>query len=353
MPKNNKELITRCMQITKKPFGTLPNGRVADLYTLKNSNGMEVRITNFGGIVTHLLVPASDGSKTDVVLGYDKLEGYLDNSAYFGAIIGRYANRIANGRFTIDGIVYQLPVNNGPNTLHGGNTGFDKIIWQAQPISETNSLELTYISSDGEGGFPGTLNVQVIYTLTSDNELKITYSAITDKPTHINLTHHSYFNLDGEGPILNHELMMDADRYVAVNENLIPTGELKSVEESAMDFRCFQRIGQLIDKTDRGYDHTFVLNKSNPAYPDASVVNSSKTLRIDVFTTEPGIQFYSGNFLDGSIRGKNGMIYFKHTGFCLETQHFPDSPNQPEFPSTLLLPDEVYQQTTVYRFYSN
>jgi aldose 1-epimerase len=341
------------MTIKKEPFGKIKSEEVY-LYTLENQEGMIVKITNYGGIVTSVLVPDSKDIFDDVVLGYDNLQGYLEATPYFGCIVGRYGNRIAKGKFSLDGEEYSLAVNNGENTLHGGLVGFDKVVWDANEFQNKDSagVILRYVSKDGEEGYPGNLNVEVTYTLTSQNELKIDYLATTDKATPINLTHHSYFNLNGSKNknILNHELKIYADKYVVVDENLIPTGELRDLTDTPMDFRSSTRIGSRIDKVEGGYDHTYVLNKSKDFDLIAQLFESESGRFIEVYTTEPGVQFYSGNFLDGSITGKNGIVYHKHFGMCLEAQHFPDSPNQAEFPNTILRPGEKYTQTTVYKF---
>jgi len=341
------------MTIKKVPFGKIKNEEVY-LYTLKNQEGMVVKITNYGGIVTSVLVPDSKGIFDDVVLGYDNLQGYLDKTPYFGCIVGRYGNRIAKGKFSLDGEEYSLAVNNGENTLHGGLVGFDKVVWEAKEFQNEDAagLILHYISKDGEEGYPGNLDVEVIYTLTSENELKIEYQATTDKATPLNLTHHSYFNLNGskDKNILNHELKIYADKYVVVDENLIPTGELRELTGSPMDFRSLTNIGSRIDDVEGGYDHTYVLIKTKNFELIAELYEPESRRHMEVYTTEPGVQFYSGNFLDGSITGKNGIVYNKHYGMCLETQHFPDSPNQPEFPNTILRPGDKYTQTTVYKF---
>ena len=349
------------VQMKKQPFGKTADGQAVDLYTLTNPNGLEAAITNYGGIVVRLKTPDRNGQLADVVLGFDTLDDYLKGHPYFGAIIGRYGNRIAKGRFQLNGVEYKLAVNNGENHLHGGLKGFDKVVWNARDVStaEAPALELTYTSKDGEEGYPGTLHVTVVYTLTPANELKIDYAATTDKDTIVNLTNHSYFNLagQGEGDILGHELMINASRFTPVDAGLIPTGELRSVEGTPFDFRKPVAIGARINQDDQqlkygnGYDHNFVLDRTGDGLVLAARVTEPKSGRVmEVYTTEPGIQFYSGNFLDGSNKGKGGKIYRRRYGFCLETQHFPDSPNKPNFPSTALRPGAKYQSTTVYRF---
>ncbi|SDK20907.1 aldose 1-epimerase [Catalinimonas alkaloidigena] len=339
--------------MTKTFFGTLPGGMPIDLYTLTNANGVRVSITNYGGIVTSLLTPDRDGRLGDVVLGFDRLDGYLqDNVPYFGAIIGRYGNRIARGTFTLNGQTYTLAVNNGPNHLHGGTQGFDKVVWQAEEVAD-QVLKLTYTSPDGEEGYPGTLQVTVVYTLTPDNALKMEYWAQTDKATPVNLTNHSYFNLTaGKAPdVLNHTLLIDADRFVAVDATQIPTGALPSVAGTPMDFRSPHPIGVRIGQVEGGYDHTYVLNHAvRQLRRMARAIDPQSGRVLEVSTDQPGVQFYSGNFLDGSFTGKDGRPYRKHAGFCLETQHFPDSPNQPNFPSTILQPGDTYHTVTLYQF---
>jgi aldose 1-epimerase len=346
-------------KIEKQPFGKTENLTPVDLYTLTNDKGVEARITTYGGIVVSLKVPDRNARLGDVVLGYENLEGYLTNSSYFGALIGRYGNRIAKGSFQLGGTPYQLAQNNGDNHLHGGVVGFDKVIWKAKELwgEDEVGLQLTYLSHDGEEGYPGNLSVTVVYTLTNNNELKIDYSATTDKKTIANLTNHSYFNLAGNGDILGHELMLKADRFTPVDKGLIPTGELSSVEGTPMDFTTPTAIGARINQNDEqliyglGYDHNWVLNNSGGKLALAAKIFEPTSGRVmKVYTTQPGIQFYSGNFLDGSITGKNGEIYYKHFGFCLETQHFPDSPNHSDFPSTSLNPGQRYKQTTIYKF---
>ena len=344
-----------------RSFGTTDENQPVELYTLTNSRGSRVSITNYGGIVTSLWVPDRDGDLGDIVLGYDNLGQYLEGSPYFGAIVGRYGNRIANGRFTLDGVEYSLAVNNGPNHLHGGIKGFDKVVWNAQPYVEPDEvgLRLDYTSPDGEEGYPGNLAVTVVYALTNRDELRVEYVAKTDRATVVNLTHHGYFNLAGHasGDILGHELIIAADRFTPVDEGLIPIGELRDVAGTPMDFRAPFAIGERIDADDEqirvggGYDHNWVLNGDAGTLRFAARVSEPTTGRVlEVYTTEPGVQFYAGNFLDGSNVGKGGVPYARRSGFCLETQHYPDSPNRSEFPSSVLRPGERYESTTVYRF---
>jgi aldose 1-epimerase len=345
--------------IKKQAFGITERGEPVELYTLTNRNGMEARIMTYGGIVVSLKVPDRHGNLGDVVLGYDTLDGYLKKSEYFGAIIGRYGNRIGKGSFSLNGKQYTLPKNNGENTLHGGIRGFDKVVWKAKEVRGTQSvgLKLSYLSKDGEEGFPGNLSVTVVYTLTNANELKIVYSAVTDKTTVVNLTQHSYFNLAGEGDILKHQLMINATRFTPVDSGLIPTGELRPVKGTPLDFTKPEAIGARIGEADeqlkvgKGYDHNWVLNHTTGTFALAARVFEQRSGRVmEVSTTEPGLQFYSGNFLDGSVTGKGGQVYKHRYGFCLETQHFPDSPNKPRFPSTLLKPSQNYKTTTIYKF---
>jgi len=344
------------MGITKKTFGKTGDGEKVDLYTLTNANGLQLKVATYGGIVTELLVPDRNGRLGDIVLGYDNLDDYIKDSPYFGAIIGRYGNRIAKGKFAIDDVGYTLATNDGPNHLHGGIKGFDKVVWKAQPMEtdEGPSLKLTYVSKDGEEGYPGNLACTVIYTLTNDNEWKISYEAITDKPTIINLTNHTYFNLGGHesGDILGHELMLNADNFTPVDETLIPTGQIAPVKDTPMDFTKIMTIGSRIAQVKGGYDHNYVLNKPTGTgeLTWAATVYEPKTGRqMQLFTTEPGVQFYTGNFLDGSNKGK-GAVYNKHAGFTLETQHYPDSPNKPNFPSVVLRPGEKYTHLAVHKF---
>jgi aldose 1-epimerase len=319
---------------------------------------MQVKITNYGATITSVLTPDKDGNMGNVVLGFDSMEGYLSpeytkSGPYFGAIVGRYGNRIAKGKFTIDGQEYKLATNNGENHLHGGNKGFDKVIWEGEPLPEQNAVRFRYVSPDGEEGYPGTLTTTATYTLTDDNEIKIDYEATTDKATPVNLTNHSYFNLaaGNADDALNHVLTLNADKYTVVNKSLIPTGELRNVEGTVMDFREPQPIGARVNQVEGGYDHNYVLSGADGTLKKAATVYEPTSGRVmEVFTTEPGIQFYSGNFLDGTITGSGNKTYKKHYGFALETQHFPDSPNQPDFPSTILEPGETYETTTVYKF---
>jgi aldose 1-epimerase len=347
--------------LTRAPFGKTAEGTPVELFTLTNANGLEVRAINYGGIIVSLKTKDRTGKLGDVVLGYDDLAGYLKQSPYFGAIVGRYGNRIAKGQFTIDGKTYTLAKNNGPNHLHGGIRGFDKVVWKAEPFqkADTVGLVLTHTSPDGDEGYPGTLQARVTYTLNNQDELRVDYHATTDKPTHVNLTQHTYFNLAGDGTrdILGHELSIAADRYTPVDDTLIPTGELAPVQGTPFDFRKPTAIGARIDqpheqlKFGRGYDHNWVLNRkgSQPGFAARAVEpRSGRTL--EVATTEPGVQFYTGNFLDGTIKGKGGQVYNQRAGFCLETQHFPDSPNKPNFPSSILEPGKEYRTTTVFTF---
>ena len=330
------------------------------MYTLKNSHGMEVQAMTYGGIITSIRVPDRKGQIADVVLGHESLDGYIPNPPYFGAIVGRYANRIANGTFTLDGKTYTLAKNDGPNTLHGGTTRtFDKVVWDAEPLKDKIGVVFTYLSKDGEEGFPGNLKVTVSYMLTEDNELVINYEATTDKATPINVSQHSYFNLKGEGngDILDHEIMINADRFTPVDKTLIPTGELRPVKGTPFDFTTATRIGSRIDdnydqlQLGHGYDHNFVINRKGDGLVLAAKVYEPTTGRVlEVTTTQPGVQFYTGNFLDGSVTGKQGHVYKRRYGFCLETQHFPDSPNHPAFPTTILRPDERFHQQTVFKF---
>lgn len=348
------------LDIDVTAFGKTPEGQEVKLYTLRNANGASAKIMTYGAIVTSLEMPDSQGQMDDVVLGYDTLDGYLKASPYFGAIVGRYGNRIGKGTFTLDGIAYSLARNDKENHLHGGIKGFDKVVWSDKPVWKSNAVgvELTYLSKDGEEGYPGNLTSTVTYLLTNKNELRIEYLATTDKATPVNLTHHGYFNLTGgERDILSHELMLNANKFTPVDAGLIPTGELQSVKDTPMDFTKDTAIGARIEsdfeqlKAGGGYDHNWVLNRSGGGLILAARVTEPTTGRVmEVYTTEPGVQFYAGNFLDGTIAGKEGKVYRHRWGFCLETQHYPDSPNKPSFPSTTLRPGDTYKTTTVYRF---
>lgn len=349
--------------VTETPFGATPDGEAVNVYTLRNTHGVEARVINYGGIILSLKVPDRGGEFGDVVLGYDSLSGYIASSPYFGALIGRYGNRIRNARFTLDGQTYTLAANNGPNHLHGGVKGFDKVVWDAEPFmrGDTVGITLRYTSPDGEEGYPGTLQSEVVYALTSENELVFDYLATTDKATPVNLTQHSYFNLAGDGArdILGHVVRLNADRFTPVESTLIPTGELRAVQGTPFDFRAPHAIGERIAQHDEqlrfglGYDHNWVLNRNAAeAAPSlAAEVFEPTTGRVmQIFTTEPGLQFYSGNFLDGTLTGKNGVVYKHRYGFAMETQHFPDSPNQAAFPSTILRPAQQYRTRTIYKF---
>lgn len=349
---------TAVRKMENRPFGKTPEGENVDLYTLTNAKGVEVSISTYGGDVVSLKVPDRAGKFADVVLGFDDFQGYLLPPPYFGALVGRYGNRIAKGMFSLDGVKYKLAVNNGENSLHGGLKGFDKRVWKAKQASP-ESLELSYLSKDGEEGYPGNLSSTVTYTLTDNNELKIDYVATTDKKTVLNLTNHSYFNLagEGEGDILGHVVMIDADRFTPTDPGLIPTGELRKVDGTVFDFRKPRAIGERINVTDeqllgaKGYDQNWVLNRTGDGLQLAARVKEPHSGRVmEVLTTQPGLQFYTGNFLDGTIHGKGGKIYGQRSAFCMETQHFPDSPNHPDFPTTELKPGETYHHTTMYRF---
>ncbi|HWP99126.1 MAG TPA: aldose epimerase family protein [Vicinamibacterales bacterium] len=349
--------------MTRAPFGRTPDGTAVEAFTLASGRGVELQAITYGGIIVSLRAPDREGRAADVVLGYENLDGYLrDNSPYFGAIIGRYANRIGGARFTLDGHTYRLAANDGPNHLHGGLRGFDKRVWTAEPFERAAEagVVLRYVSPDGEEGYPGRLEARVTYTLTARNELIVDYEATTDRPTVVNLTQHSYFNLTGgTRDILGHELWIDADRYTPVDEGLIPTGELAPVEGTPFDFRKPMPIGARIDtphpqlQRGRGYDHNFVLTGWRPGGEPrrvARLVDPSSGRTLEVATTEPGLQLYTGNFLDGRITGKGGRVYARRWGLCLETQHFPDSPNRPEFPSTVLRPGATYRSRTIFTF---
>jgi aldose 1-epimerase len=349
------------MSIHNSFFGNMPGGKTAELFSLTNRHGMTVKITNYGGIITSIIIPDKAGKMSDVALGFDQFDGYLQQPPYLGAIIGRYGNRIARGKFSLDGAEYTLAANNGLNHLHGGIIGFDKVLWRASELHEKEKigLQLQYLSKDGEEGYPGNLTVSVTYWLSDANEILIDYMATTDKKTIINLTNHSYFNLKdgGETPITGHRLLINANAFTPIDSTLIPTGEIRPVQGSPFDFTSGRLVGEYINAADeqirfgQGYDHNFVLNNWNGQLRQVAEVFEEQTGRVlQVFTTEPGLQFYSGNFLDGSITGKNGIVYQKRHGFCLETQHFPDSPNKPHFPTAVLQPGETYRSSTIYKF---
>ena len=346
------------MNTNRQPFGQTPDGIAVDLFTLRNENGVTARITNYGGIIVALTTPDRHGNPGDIVLGFDTLAEYIDHNPFFGALCGRYANRIANGKFTLDGVAYQVAQNDGQNHLHGGQRGFDKVVWQAEEAGDADSaiLKLTYLSQDGEEGYPGNLAVEVTYTLNNANELRVDYAATTDKATILNLTNHSYFNLSGAPDILGHTLTLNADCFTPVDTTLIPIGELRSVAGTPLDFRQPTVIGARIEQDDEqlklgiGYDHNWVINgTSGQLRLAATAQETTSGRRLEVYTTQPGIQFYSGNFLTDGV-GKNGAAYRRRSAFCLETQHFPDSPNQPQFPSTVLRPGEQFAETTVFKF---
>ncbi|RZK17661.1 MAG: galactose mutarotase [Hymenobacter sp.] len=344
---------------TSASFGKMADGTEIQLFTLTNTQGMKATISTFGGTLTSLLVPDKDGKLSDVVLGFDSVGGYLSPefkkaNPYFGALIGRYGNRIAKGKFTIDGQAYQVGVNNNGNSLHGGNVGFNQKIWTAKPgtSADGQTLTLSYLSKDGEEGYPGNLRVTVTYTLTEANALRIDYAATTDKATPVNLTNHAYFNLaQGQSKdVLAHQVTLPADRYTVVDDKQIPTGELKAVKGTPFDFTTPHAIGERIAQVPGGYDHNWVLNQAAGQHSAATVYEPTTGRTMEVTTDEPGVQFYTGNFLDGSLKGQNGVVYGQHAGFCLETQHFPDSPNQAAFPSTILKPGETYHTSTSYAF---
>lgn len=347
--------------IEKKFFGKLSDGRAVNLFNLKNNKGTEAKIIDYGAAVTSLFVRNKNGKFEDIVLGYDRVEGYENDEYYLGAIVGRYGNRINKGKFRLDGMDYQLSVNNGTNHLHGGHLGFSKKMWSAETSEDENgpAVRLKMVSSDGEEGYPGKVNLILNYSLTNDDELKIEYSGVTDKPTILNPTHHSYFNLSGDfgQNILDHRLKINSTKFTPVNSELIPTGEIVKVDGTPMDFREYKKIGNEIEsdsdqlKLGGGYDHNWVLDSFNKEVRSAAIVfEESSGRKMEVLTDQPGLQFYSGNFLDGKAVGKNGINYKKRSGFCLETQYYPDSPNQPAFPSVVLRPGETYRQTTIYKF---
>jgi len=347
------------MPITRDTFGVTPGGITIDRYTLTNANGLAAAIITYGGTLTALRVPDRHGALGDVTLGFETLEPYLAAHPFFGSLIGRYGNRIAGGRFTLDGVAYALACNDGPNHLHGGPDGFHRAIWSARERMSDDGpgLELTYLSRDGEAGYPGNLAVAITYTLTERDALRIDYTATTDRATVINLTNHAYFNLAGRGAILGHDLQLAASQFLPIDATFIPLGQLRPVQGTPMDFTAPARIGARIAADDEqirragGYDHTWVLDKPASALGLAARLSEPASGRVmEVYTTEPGVQFYSGNMLDGSLIGKGAQVYTQHSGLCLETQHFPDSPNQPQFPSTVLRPGETYRQTTIYQF---
>jgi aldose 1-epimerase len=347
------------MTVTRELFGQLPDGTAVDIYTLRNASGLEARIMTYGAILVSLKLPDRNGVFADVNLGFDGLEGYLGTHPYFGAIIGRYANRIAKARFTLDGVEYGLAANNNDNTLHGGFRGFDKVVWKAEPVAAAPgpSLKLSYLSRDMEEGYPGNLAVTVVYTLTDENELTINYEATTDKKTPVNLTNHAYWNLKGEGhgDILSHRLQIEADAITSVDSaaNLIPTGEIVPVAGTPFDFTTPHAIGERIARVEGGYDHNFVLRGGGGATALAARVEEPGSGRVmEVWTDQPGIQLYTGNFLDGTVAGKSGKAYQQHAAFCLETQHYPDSPNHPNFPSTILEPGQTFRSVTVHKFFT-
>lgn len=355
---NQKSEKKETTSVKKEAFGKTADGTAVEQYILTNTHGTTAKVITYGAILTELDVPDRDGKLGDVVLGYDTLKDYLAVHPYFGATVGRVANRIAKGRFTLEGKEYKLAINNGANTLHGGEKGFDKVVWKAEPetVPDAAAVKLSYISKDGEEGYPGNLTVTVVYTLTNSNALRIDYQATTDKATPINLTNHTYFNLAGPkaGDILDHELMITAEKYTPSDEALLPTGEIKSVKDTPFDFTKSRRIGERIDQLKNdpsGYDVNYVLNNSGEELALAARVRESKTGRImEVFTTEPGIQLYTGNFLDGKLKGRDGVVYKKHGAFCLEAQHFPDAVHHENFPSIILKPGRTYRQTTIYKF---
>jgi aldose 1-epimerase len=336
------------------PYGKMPDGTAVSLYTLTNDKGMRVKLTNYGAITVSVEVPDKAGKVTDVTLGYDTIEGWLKSTSYFGATVGRYANRIAKGKFTLDGQNYTLATNNGENALHGGIKGFDKVVWNAEVVKAADSADVkfTYTSKDGEEGYPGNLKVTVVYSLNNANEFKAEFSATTDKPTVVNLAHHTYWNLGGPaaGDILGHLMMLSADKYTPVDAGLIPTGELKAVAGTPMDFTKPTAIGERIAQVEGGYDHNYVLRAGDPIHLAAKVVDPKSGRVMEILTDQPGVQFYSGNFLDGTVTGKGGVVYKKHYGFCLETQHFPDSPNKPDFPAVVLKPGETYKHIMIHKF---
>jgi aldose 1-epimerase len=344
--------------LEKQPFGQTEDSKQADLYVLTNKSGMQAGITNFGGTLVSLKVPDRNGKVADIVLGYDDAYGYAAGNYFFGGTIGRYANRIGGAQFKLNGVTYELAANNGPNHLHGGPKGFNKVLWEAKDVSKPDypAVQFTYLSKDGEEGYPGNLTAKVTYTLTPKNELRIDYSATTDKDTIVNLTNHAYFNMAGSGDILGHKLLIHASQITPVDKTLIPTGEMLSVKGTPFDFNTATAIGSRISQDDEqlklggGYDHNWVLdNKNGEIAPAVEVYEPTSGRVMEIWTTEPGMQFYSGNFLDG-VKGKGGAVYAYRSAFCLEPQHFPDSPNKPAFPSTALKPGNEYHSTSLYKF---
>lgn len=357
--KDSVAVTTTKSMITEAPFGTTRSGQAVKLYTLSNTVGASVSISDFGGTITSVMMPDRDGKLGEVVLGFDGMEGYQSDAyikawPYFGALIGRYGNRIKDGRFELDGQTYQLPKNNGANSLHGGTVGFDKVVWKAESFESPDgpSLALSYTSADGEEGYPGKLEVRVVYTLTEQNGIRMEYTATTDKATPVNLTNHAYFNLNHASgkDVLGHELVLPADRYTVVDDALIPTGELRAVAGTPFDFTQPHTIGERIAQVPGGYDHNWALTQTSGMHTAAQAYDPVTGRTLEVITDQPGVQFYAGNFLDGSLKGHGGIAYGKHAGFCLETQHFPDSPNKPSFPSTILRPGETYHTLTTYQF---
>ena len=344
------------MSVEQTVYGKMPDGQEVHLFTLTNAAGMRVKLTDYGALTVSVEAPDKDGKVSDVTLGYDTLEGWLGSTSYFGATVGRYANRIAKGQFALDGATFTLATNNGENHLHGGIKGFDKVLWNAETVETADAVgvRFTRTSPDGEEGYPGNLKVTALYTLTNAGEFKAEFTAATDKTTVVNLAHHTYWNLRGpeNGDILGHELMLNADKYTPVDEGLIPTGELKPVAGTPMDFTAAKPIGKEIAQVEGGYDHNFVLQRYEPGKVRlAARVTEPTTGRVmEILTDQPGIQFYSGNFLKGEVTGKKGVAYQKHFGFCLETQHYPDSPNKPDFPSVTLKPGETYKHVMIHKF---
>ena len=336
--------------ISKEKYGMADSQEITQ-YTLQNGNGTIIKLINYGGAITNILFPNKNGKLTDIALGFDSLEEYKGpENPHFGCITGRFANRITKRQFEIDGKKYQVTINNNGNTLHGGKSGFNRKIWSAEVINGSK-VKMTYTSKDGEEGFPGNCSVEVIYTLSDDDSLRIDYAATTDAPTPVNITNHSYFNLSGgtDNTIVDHEIWIDADKFVPVNDEFLPTGKLEAVDGSVMDLKAPKRVGDNIDKIPGGgYDHTYVLNNT-PGKPQAGIYHKGTGIYLELLTTEPGVQFYTGNMLTGTLVGKKGKIYARRGGFCLEAQHFPDSPNQPSFPNTILRPGQTYKQTTIYR----